>query len=155
MIRKRTILTGTAVVTAAVLAGGVAYALWTSSGAGSGRANSGSAVALTVTATTGAADLYPGFTAGDVSFTVTNPNPYAVTFTSMTTPGTAISSNPTLCPNLNVTAVGKTGLELVVAANSTSETLSIADVVTMISAAPDGCQDKTFDIALTLTGASS
>ncbi|MDX6287170.1 MAG: hypothetical protein QOG53_2655 [Frankiales bacterium] len=155
MIRKRNIVTGAAIAGAAVLAAGIAYAAWSSSGTGSGRASSGSAVVVTVSASTGPADLYPGFTAGDVSFTLTNTNPYAVTFTSMTTPGTAVSSDPTACPNVNVTAVAKAGLSLVVEANSTSEPLSITDVVGMATDAPDGCQAKTFDIGLTLTGAQS
>ena len=155
MIRKRNILTGLSIVAGASLAGGAAYALWSSGAAGSGRVGSTSAQSVTVTASTGTADLYPGFTAGDATFTLTNPNPYAITFTDMTTPGTAVSSDPTACPHLNVTAVGKTGLSLVVAGNSTSAPLTIADVVTMISAAPNGCQGKTFDIALTLTGAQS
>jgi hypothetical protein len=40
-------------------------------------------------------------------------------------------------------------------ASSTTAQLSIADVVTMILAAPDGCQGASFDIALTLTGTQS
>jgi hypothetical protein len=155
MVRKRNIFVVTSVAAAAALVGSLAIALWASTGAGSGRAASTTAVSITVNASTGSADLYPGFTLGDATFTLTNTNPYAITFTDMTTPGTAISSNPAACPNLNVTAVGKTGLSLVVAGNSTSAPLTISDVVTMISAAPDGCQGKTFDIALTLTGSQS
>jgi len=45
-----------------------------------------------VNAATGAADLYPGFTGGDVHFTLSNPNPYPVTFTTMTA-GTVVAQS--------------------------------------------------------------
>ncbi len=136
-----------------VAGAGIGYALWSANGTGSGRAAAVSAQSVTVTAVTGAADLYPGFTQGDVFFTLTNPNPYPVTFTAMAS-GAVTSSDIPNCPSSNVTvATTATGLTLNVAANATSATLSIPNVVTMIGAAPDGCQGKTFDIALTLTGA--
>jgi hypothetical protein len=109
---------------------------------------------LTVTAATGAADLYPGFTGGDVFFTITNPNPYPVTFTSMTA-GTVTSSNPAACPSTNVSVANASGLSLAAAASSTSGTQSIANVVTMAAGAPDGCQGATFTINLTLSGSQS
>jgi hypothetical protein len=147
-----------AVVTAALIVGGVAYATWTSNGLGTGRAKAVTAVNLTVNASTGAADLYPGATQGKVYFTITNTNPYPVTFTTMTL-GSAITNtvpgDATACPPTNVTATGATGLSLSVAANSTSAMLSISNVVSMALAAPDGCQGKTFEIPLTLTGASA
>jgi len=150
MFRKKSFyVVGVAILAFAI--GGIAAALWSANGTGSGRASSGSAQSVTVTASTGPSDLYPGFTQGDVYFTLTNPNPYAITFTTMTA-GTAISANPTLCPNVNVSVVGATGLSLTVAANSTSAQLSVADVASMALAAPDGCQNLTFDVPLTLTG---
>lgn len=142
----------------AVAVGGLAYAVWTSSGSGSGRAGAVTAVDLTVNAASGTADLYPGTTEGDVSFTITNTNPYPVTFTSMA-PGGAITNtvpgDATACPPANVTVTGATGLSLTVAADSTSPVLSIADVVSMDLAAPNGCQGKTFEIPMSLTGASA
>ena len=134
--------------------GGIAAALWSANGSGPGQAKALSAQALTVTAATGAADLYPGFTAGDVFFTITNPNPYPATFTSMTA-GAIVSSNPGGCPSSNVTVANATGLSLAAAASSTSGTQSIVDVVTMAAAAPDGCQGATFTISLTLSGSQS
>jgi hypothetical protein len=85
-----------------------------------------------------------------VTFTLTNPNPYPVQMTAMT-PGTITSSNPA-CAVSNVSVAPATGLTLNVGANSTSGTLTIPNVVSMISAAPDACQGVTFTIALTLTG---
>lgn len=130
---------------------GVAFALWTAQGSGSGSARAVTANSITVSAATGAADLYPGFAGGDVHFMLTNTNPYPVLFDSMT-PGTITSSDPTGCPASNVTVASATGLSLAVPANGTSTAQSIVDVVTMASAAPDACQGVTFTVALTLTG---
>lgn len=139
---------------AAVVSGGAAVALWASTGVGSGNAKALSAVNITVTATTGTADLYPGFTQGKVSFTSANTNPYNVTFTSMT-PGTITSSDPTNCPSTNVTVASASGLSLLVPAGATATPGSIANVVTMVAGAPDGCQGVVFTIGLTLTGSQS
>lgn len=151
---SRTKKASIAIMIAGLALSGIAFALWSTTGSGSGRATATSSQTVTVTASTGPGDLYPGFTAGDVYFTLTNPNPYAVTFTSMTA-GTPISANPTACPSINVTVTGKAGLSLVVAGNSTSAQLSITDVASMVPAAPDGCQGMSWDIPLTLTGAQS
>lgn len=146
------------VVVVGLVAGGVAFAAWSSSPTGSGRAQARTAVELTVTAVTGAADLFPGTTGGDVHFTLTNPNPYPVVFTSMAPAGpitNSVAGDATACPPTHVTLAGATGLSLTVAADSTSPTLTIPDVVSMALAAPDGCQGKSFEIPMTLTGASA
>jgi hypothetical protein len=60
------------------------------------------------------------------------------------------------CAATNITVDSPvSGLSLVAPASSTTGQLSITDVVTMISTAPDGCQGATFDIELTLTGEQS
>ena len=147
-----------AVVVTVLAISGIAYAAWTSTAAGPGRSGATTAVQLTVNAASGTADLYPGTTQGDVYFTITNTNPYPVTFTTMAA-GSAITNtvpaDATACPPTNVTLAGATGLSLTVAANTTSPTVSIANVVSMASTAPDGCQGKTFEIPMTLTGASA
>jgi hypothetical protein len=151
-------LVASGALTAGLVAGGIAFATWTSNGVGSGGAGAVTAVNLTVTAATGTADLFPGTTQGDVYFTITNPNPYPVTFTSMSLGGAitnAVAGDATACPPANVTAVGATGLNLTVGANTTSATQSIANVVSMALAAPDGCQGKSFVIPLTLSGSSA
>lgn len=155
MSRKSKFLIGIGSITAVGLAAGFAPAAWSGSGSGSGRATARTAQTATVNATTGAADLYPGFTDGDVHFTLTNTNPYPITFTSMSS-GTVTSLDAGNCPAANVTVdASASGLSLTVAANSTSGPLSIADVVNMAAAAPDGCQGVGFNIALTLTGSQS
>ena len=139
-----------AVVTAAAVAAGgsVAYAAWTSSATGSSQAKSATASSATVTAAAGTAGLYPG--ASDaVYFTVTNPNSFAVTYTTATF-GAVVSSDEATCPAANVTTTDKTGLNITVAANTTSATLSIPTAVSMAANAPDGCQNKTFTITTTL-----
>lgn len=140
-----------AIVVTALLTAGVAVALWSANGTGSGNARALTAQTVTVNATTGAADLYPGFTGGDVHFTLTNANPYDITFDAMT-PGAITSSSPGTCPASNVSATSATGLALPVAANTTGGAQSIDGVVSMAAGAPDGCQGVTFTIALTLTG---
>lgn len=152
--RKRARLVA-AVVSIAIATGiGVAVALWSASGTGAGQARALTAQTLTVTAATGAADLYPGLTGGDLYFTLTNPNPYDVTFTSMTA-GRVTSSDEPNCPAVNVTVAGTSGLSLNVAGNSTSGQFSIADVVSMARGAPDGCQGVTFTVSITLNGSQA
>ena len=150
-MNRRTKIAGALAAGVMLLGGGIAGALWSANGGGTGQAKALSANTLTVSAATGAADLYPGFTGGDAFFTITNTNPYPVTFASMTA-GAVTSSDPTGCPASNVSVTNAAGLSLAVGANATSATLSIADVVTMVATAPDGCQGATFDIAMTLSG---
>src|SRR4051812_33108229 len=75
-LKKKVAVVGVAV--GAVIGGNMAYAVWTANGSGSGNAKALTAQTISVSASTGTADLYPGFTAGDVFFTVSNANPYAV-----------------------------------------------------------------------------
>jgi hypothetical protein len=150
MDRKKKVAIG--LVTAGLISAGGAAALWSASGTGSGTARSVTARATTVTAATGAADLYPGFAGGDVHFTLDNPNPYPVTFTSMT-PGTISSVAPSTCLPTNITVIGATGLNIPVAAGAMNVAASIPNVVTMIAAATDECQGVSFNITMTLTGA--
>lgn len=149
--KKRLIAGG--VLVAVVGSGAVAYAAWGGTATGPGRARATTTVQATITAVDGAPDLYPGFTDGDVFFTITNPNAFEITYTAMTA-ATVTSSDETNCPAANVTVDPATGLSLV-SPPGVSETLSIADVVSMSVAAPDGCQGASFDIALTLTGQQS
>jgi hypothetical protein len=150
-MNRRTKVAGAIALSVIVVGGGIAGALWSAGGSGSGEATAVTAQTLTVSAATGAADLYPGFTGGDAFFTVTNPNPYPVTFTAMTA-GAITSSSPGGCPSSNVSVADATGLTLAVGASTTSATLSIVDVVTMVAGAPDACQGASFSIALTLSG---
>ena len=161
MRKRRTIAVGGAML-AMLLSAGVVFALWSAQGTGSGRARATTAVTATVTPVNctpspACIDLYPGFTDGDLYFTITNANPYDITFTNMTAGAITVDAGHAAgCPSTSITVDSPvTGLSLVAPANSTTAQLSIADVVNMILAAPDGCQGASFDIALTLTGAQS
>jgi hypothetical protein len=137
-----------------LLVAGVAFAAWTADGSGKGTATAISAKTVTVNADTGTADLYPG-SKGGVYFTLTNDNPYAITFDKLTAASVFSSSDETACPKANLTidpALPVTGLSLAVGANTTSAQESIADLVALSHGAPDGCQGKSFTISLTLTG---
>ncbi len=150
-MNRRKKITSIVIAGLIMAAGGITYSMWTATGSGPGQAKALTAVALTVNAATGTADLYPGFSGGDVYFTLTNTNPYGVNFTSMTA-GAVTSSDPSGCPATNVTVASAGSLNLSVGANATAVPESIADVVSMASAAPNGCQGAIFTIALTLTG---
>lgn len=128
-----------------------ALASWGGTGGGAGQARAPSAQTVTVDAAVGGDDLYPGFTGGDVFFTVSNPNPFPLTFTSMT-PGSLNSSDPIGCPASNVTASSKSGLGIAVGGGATTPTLAIADVVSMSAVAPDECQGIVFTVSFTLDG---
>ena len=131
---------------------GVGYAAWSSTANGSSQARSTSAVDLTVTAATGTADLYPGGT-GAVYFTVENPNPYPVHLTAADF-ATVTSDSEATCPASNIT-VNDQAVNITVPAKTTTVTQSVAGAVGMVTAAPDGCQARTFTIATTLTGQSA
>jgi hypothetical protein len=158
-MKKRTIVFG-GVALAMLVSAGAVFALWSAQGTGSGRARATTAVTATVTpvncaATPGCVDLYPGYTNGDVYFTITNANPYNITFTGMTAGAISVDAAHSTCPASSITVTPASGLSLVAPANSTTAELSINNVVTMISTAPDGCQGASFDISLTLTGTQS
>jgi hypothetical protein len=160
-MKKRTFVFGGAALAMLVSAGAV-FALWSAQGTGSGQAQATTAVTATVTPvdctpTPACADLYPGFTEGDLYFTITNPNPYEITFTDMTAGAITVDADhDDDCLATSITVESPvSGLSLVADASSTTAQLSIDDVVTMIPEAPDGCQGASFDIELTLTGTQS
>ena len=130
---------------------GTATALWTSDAVGGADAVARTSVHITVQGDSGAADLYPGASHGDVSFTVDNPNPYPVRFTGLTV-GMVTSSDEVACPSHQVTLHGATGLEIDVPAGAVGHPATVDAVVAMSRAAPDGCQGASFAIELTLTG---
>lgn len=148
--RNKKFVVGGAIGALVVIAG-VAFALWSSTGSGSGTARATTAVDAVVNASDGDPDLYPGFTEGDLSFTVTNANAYPIEYTDMTA-GTVTSSNESACPATNVTVTGASGLTLTSPPDDTSGQLEITDVVSMDVAAPDECQGVSFEVGLVLTG---
>jgi nitrogen regulatory protein PII len=149
-------LTAGAIAVGAMLAASVAFAAWTATGSGSGYAKATTAQALTtvdVSATTGAT-LYPGAT-GNVKLSVSNPNPYAVTVSSVTGNGAITSDKGASCnASTGVTYTDQTGLSIVVPAAS-STTVTLANAVSMSNASDNSCQGAVFTIPVSLSGASS
>ena len=156
-LSKRTLVIFSVIV--AMLVGGVATAAWLSTGTGPARGQAAAtAQALTVTARSGPADLYPGAT-GAVYFTVANSNPYAVTLSTVSYG--VISGGGAGCVATDVTNIVKaiaapTTLTpaLVVPANG-SIPGTIAGALTMPLTAANACQGVTFDIQITVSGVSS
>lgn len=133
----------------AVLGTGVAFAVGSTVSA-AGRSGATRPAPLTVIPEGGPADLYPGTDGGDVTFRLKNPNPFPMTVRTMTPDGVT-SDDPAACPPSVLTVRPAAGLDLFVAARSTTDPLSVPDVVSMARAAPDGCQGVGFRIGLTVT----
>lgn len=131
------------------------YAAWTTNGTGTASAQAGTSTALTTSAvavTTGL--LYPNGPAGDVKITVNNPNPYNVTITQIAGTGTVTATGGTgTCTVTGVSLATQNG-SFAVPANS-SATFTFNGAATMSNLSQDGCQNATFAIGVTLTGASS
>jgi hypothetical protein len=155
-LTKTKVILAAVAITTAVSGGGVAFAIWSAQGTGSGVAGAAIASSLTVTPVNPSgsqASMYPGGPAGAVYFTVGNPNPFPVTVTKVSY-GTPISFNTTVCANANLSldSNAPTTLNISVPANTTTGTQSIPGVIDLAHSAPDGCQGAEFGINLTVTG---
>jgi hypothetical protein len=147
---------------AAALAGGLgvggAYAYFTTRGSGSGHAATGSPVSVTVSATTGVADLLPGRT-GAAYFALHNTNPFAATLNVVATGAIVVSNNTVACPTSNVSIAPALphaiSPALTVSAGATTGTESIPGLVKLAASAPSSCQGVTFKVTITLTGPST
>ncbi|MDQ3933784.1 MAG: hypothetical protein M3340_04040 [Actinomycetota bacterium] len=152
MSRKLAVVT-TVVAASAV---GMVYAAWTTNGTGSGYAKAGTAQALTtvdVSASTGAT-LYPGGPAGDVKIEISNPNGFPVKVTGVSGNGTITAdAGHSGCTTTGVTFTDQTGLNISVAANS-STTATLTGAASMSNASLNACQGATFTIPVTISGAS-
>jgi hypothetical protein len=160
-LRVNTRLGGLIAALGVVLAGAaVAYASFSATGTGSGHATAVTAQSIPITAAScpGNGDLYPGGPAGAICFTLKNPNPYTVTFTSVTylPSNTPIVAGSASCAAANVSiatgAPTTLATPLTVAPGQTTGTLSIPGVIQMASTADDGCQGASFDVPITLNG---
>lgn len=147
LVRRRYVRRGVIVfaVVGAALSSGVAYAAWTSSGAGSATTKAGTAQAPVVTGgavTTGL--LYPNST-GDAVVTVANPNPYPVKVVSVAlVPGSTLTCALGFTTKAPMTQVNAGG----------SAVVPLTGAVSMGDAA-DTCQGKEFTIPVTVTIASA
>lgn len=145
-----------------LLASSVAFAAWTATGTGDGSAKAISATAITVTGTTATADLYPGKTQGNLYVSFANPNPYAVSLTTITPGAVTVDGAHATCNFATVSLDGAyPQLPLALAANDGSAggpdefAGPLNSAVTMTTAANDNCQGATFTINFTISGIST
>lgn len=146
----------------AVMSSGVAYAFWSTTGAGTGAASSGASQALTLTpGTTNANALYPN-ASGDVVIVVSNPNPFNVSLDSLTLPATAATAYTnagltTLNASCNSAGTGVTwsystkALSGVVVAKKTGGvngtlTLTLTNGASMSNGSDNSCQSSFFKL---------
>jgi hypothetical protein len=163
-LASRRRLTIVAAVAATLVAAGLVFAAWITSGSGSSYARAGSSQALSTLDASAdtSATLYPGVT-GDVTLKVSNPNPFPVRVTGVSLNGTNADITPDgghpSCSPTGVSFTNQSGLSIDVPAKSGgtngTATATLSDAVSMSNASADGCQGATFTIPVTLTGASN
>lgn len=158
-MKGKRVLISLGVLIASAVVAGVAFAVWTASGSGTGDALATVAKPITVSTvalSSTAASLYPGGPPGNVYMNINNPNPYAVTITGASW-GVPTSTNPTTCANSNISVdpSASTGpFSIPVPANGTTVE-EIPSVLDLAHSAPDGCQGVGFNVPVTLTGTQS
>ena len=145
-------------VPVALIAGGIAIGAWNTTGTGTGYAKARSASALTLADASAStvADLYPG-ASGNVKVTVTNPNPFGVSITTvaLTSGGTITSDKGSACnASTGVTFTTQSGLSLALAAGATS-TFTLTGAVAMTNASDNTCQGAIFSIPVDVTAVST
>src|SRR3954469_16280675 len=156
--RRRSLTVAAATVVAVVLVGGVSSAFWTATGSGNATASSVTASTLSVS-NVSVADMYPNKPMQSLTFTVSNPNPYAVQLNTGITIGTVTTSSGS-CGAGNLTyAVGTVNIvspaSLIVPAKSgTNGTLSVTtnNFFQLGSGALDACQGVTFTFPVSVSG---
>ena len=149
-LRRKLTLMGA--VMALFLVGSVVFAAWLVTGEGNGAARATSADDLVVEPGTTTADLYPGSN-GAVKVDVTNPNPFAVTVSSIAGNG-AVTSGAPGCTTTGVTFNAPAVTGQVIAAGATAN-LTLAGAASMSNASDNACQGATFSIPLTVSASSN
>lgn len=141
-----------------IMAAGIAFAAWTTTGTGSGQAaaldpaddNLGVVVSFPDD------ELYPTG-AADVTVEIANPNPYAVTVTSVTDDSITVSGGQT-ATTCALAFADQIGLSIVVPANTApadAVSTTFTDALSMGNASVDGCKGQTVELELSADGASS
>ena len=155
-MRIRKALVAVGILTGSALATTFAFAAWNASGSGQATVQGKTAQALTVSNVAISDALYPSATSG-VKVSVTNPNPYPVTVTSIEGNGAiTVDSLHSDCAASNVSFTNQTlASGVVLGANDGNATIETAGGVKMIANAADACQGATFTIPVKAVGASS
>lgn len=150
---KRASVVAVATVAATAAAGTMAYAFWTTAGAGAGTAKATTLIAPTVVAGAApAGQLFPGLVAngttagGDLVVNATNPNgfPITVTITGGTFAGCATPA----------VSIGSPA-SFVLAANAAAAERTISKVLSMGTASSNDCQGKDITITNLVTSSST
>ena len=158
-ILKKRVLLPVAVV-ASLGASAIAFAAWTANGTGTATATAGVSQGVTLTGAS-ASVLYPTGSA-DLGVTFSNPNPFAVTVTTVAqTVGQSITTGAAGCNASSVTfnSASGTGLSVRVpgktGSTNGSATVTLTGALSMDNSAVDACQGATFSVPLSATAASS
>lgn len=150
----------TAGIGLAMLSSGSALAMWTTSGTGTGSAAAATSLALTTTAVTPAGTLLHPGGSGDLRITISNPNPFAVTVTSVAAGAGSITSDKVGCSGATTgvslaTQNGSWVVPAKVGAVNGTATVLLANALSMSNASDTTCQGAVFTVPVALTGASS
>ena len=148
-----------ALTVGALVGAATAFAAWTAGGSGSATATAASASTLSITGNS-ASSLFPTGSS-DLALTISNPNPYAVAVSTISSGGSVtVDAAHAGCnvSSVSFNAASGTGLSVVVPAASGSAgttTVTLTNAVSMSNAAVNACQGATFTVPLSLTGSSS
>jgi len=134
-----------------VIAAGVTFGSWAVTGTGNGysKAVTSSNLTLNDASASTVGDLVPGGT-GNVKVSVTNPNPFAVTITSVTSTGSITSDVGAACDSSSpLSFTDQTGLSLALGAGATT-TFTLSGAAAMSVGAVTACQGAVFTIPVSV-----
>ena len=142
----------TGVVVTTIMGGGVAYAYWQSSGAGTGTAGTDTMTisAAALSGETANTTLYPGGSA-DAILKVLNPNGYPVQVVAITSAGTPQAGNGCAPTGVHFDApTSFTDAQFTLPADR-STVLHLAGAMSMDTTSASACQGQTFSLPVTVT----
>ena len=154
-MRIRKPLAALAITAVTVTGAGIAFAAWNADGKGDATVAAKTASKLKVTNVAIPDALYPGGSS-NLSVKVKNPNPYAVTVTSIandTSASVTVATVPgSTCAATNASFTNQP-VNVPIAAGAEA-TITVPGVSMILNAA-DGCQGATFTFPVVASGASS
>jgi hypothetical protein len=143
----------------ATFAVGLAYAAWTSGGAGSAAARATTSADSVIAADTSAADLFPG-AAKTVTVAISNPNEYPVVVNSISAGASPVVNGSCAAGTVTTDERG-TDAQGLVQSDDTSRTIARGGSGTytlttrMLPSAVNACKSQSFALALTATVSSN